>query len=372
LRKVLRSVGGERGTVVVVMTLALTGLLGFMAFAVDLGHAYYVKRSLQAAADSAALSGAQELPANSAEAVARAYSSSNGKKNARANVPGVVTDVSLLCRDGSPCQPVNAVEVVQTVSVATDFARVLGFESFTVRARAVAQIKAGDTPWAIFAYDTGCGSIGLKQNGNVFEVDGGIHSNGSFSVNGLNITAGYASSGGPNECDPVIDGKHIDFGGEARPVFDPEKLEWPRPYDEDDITCTYRAKKFTFNDHNATIPAGVYCAEETFEANANHLKGNITVLAPEIKADGNNMQLTPYVDDLLFFATGTKEMVLNGNSYDWTGVIFHPRGRVKINGNADSSLTGLIEGLEVEVNGNAFRMTGTGPKTAGRSIELVE
>jgi len=114
------------------------------------------------------------------------------------------------------------------------------------------------------------------------------------------------------------------------------------------------------------IPPGVYCALKLFEMNANHVKGQITVLAPEIKADGNNQQLSPYLKDVLFFATGSKEMVLNGNSYNWSGIIFHPGGRVKINGNADSFLNGMIEARQVEVNGNAFRMEGNGPARPGR------
>jgi formylmethanofuran dehydrogenase subunit C len=65
-------------------------------------------------------------------------------------------------------------------------------------------------------------------------------------------------------------------------------------------------------------------------------------------------------------------MILNGNSYDWEGIIFHPGGRVKINGNADSTLTGMIAAKKVEINGEAFRMFGTGPQTAGTSIALVE
>jgi hypothetical protein len=54
-----------------------------------------------------------------------------------------------------------------------------------------------------------------------------------------------------------------------------------------------------------------------------------------------------------------------------TGTIFHPRGRVKINGDQYSILNGLIEGLHVEVNGYGFTMNGTGP-AFDENIALIE
>ena len=262
--------------------------------------------------------------------------------------------------------------MTETATISTVFAGVLGIDDFTVSARAVASRVRGPMPWAIFANDANCDGFGFRYNGNVFEVTGGIRSNGEFSVNGMNITGGYASSGGPDECEPEVDGDHIDFGGSELPEEDSTLHDWPLYFETSQFPCTYTKAEFKFNKNNETIPPGVYCASKSFEANANHQRGNITVLSPEIKVDGNNQQLTPYLHGVLFFATGTKELVLNGNSYDWTGVIFHPRGRIKINGNADSILTGLIEGDEVEVNGNVFRMIGTGPLGADAAIELVE
>jgi hypothetical protein len=363
----------ETGQALVIVTVALAVLFGCVALVLDIGYAYYVKRSMQASADAAALAGAQELPdSGGAEVVAAQYSGTPGGKNERSNLPIVDATAATQCRAGSPCNPVNALEVVQTAVVPMRFAKLFGLDTVTVSARAVAQVEAGKVPWAIFAYDSACDGFGLKYNGNVFEVDGGIRSNGEFAVNGMNITAGYASSGGPGNCEPESDGGHVDFGGSPDPVIDNTLHDWPAYFTTSQFSCTYTGSEFKFNKNNETIPSGVYCATKLFEANANHQKGNITVLAPEIKVDGNNQQLTPYLHDVLFFATGTKELVLNGNSYDWTGIIFHPGGRIKINGNADSILTGLIEGLEVEVNGNAFQMTGTGPGSSDASISLVE
>jgi hypothetical protein len=99
----------------------------------------------------------------------------------------------------------------------------------------------------------------------------------------------------------------------------------------------------------------------------------IPVLAPQIRLNGNNQRFEPFTKDLLFFATGTRdlELVLDAGGFDWTGIIFNPRGRVKLNGDSYSILRGLIEGLDVEVNGNRFQMHGTGESTDGELI-LVE
>jgi hypothetical protein len=368
----------ERGQAIVLVVAFLGVLLGCAALVVDVGYAYYTKRSLQAQADAAALAGAQKLP-NSGAAVSLAdqYSGRDGAKNQKDNLPPVTTEAMVKCLEGSPCSPVNAVEVKQTTAVPTQFARILGIDSLSVSARAVAKIVQGTSPWAIFAHDADCGEIGFKYNGNGFNVHGGIRSNGAFEVNGGDethgISAGYASAGGPEDCEPRVDGKNIDLGGGSeQPDIDPTLHDWPIWFEKSNVPCTFTAAEFKFNQNNKTIPSGVYCATKYFEANGNNQTGTITVIAPEIKIDGNYQTFRPYMNDLLFFATGSKEMILDGDHYNWEGVIFHPGGRIKINGNHDSVLKGLIEGREVHANGDGFNMQGTGPATAGKMIALVE
>ena len=58
----MRRARGERGQMLPIVMLALLGLLGVSAFAIDVGFAYFAKRQLQAATDAAALAGAQDLP----------------------------------------------------------------------------------------------------------------------------------------------------------------------------------------------------------------------------------------------------------------------------------------------------------------------
>src|SRR6476620_11568734 len=84
----------ERGAALVIAVLSLVVLLGVSAFVVDVGHAYYVHRSLQADADAAALAGAQGLPnATNATTIAQTYGGESGGRNVRDNISGVTQTV---------------------------------------------------------------------------------------------------------------------------------------------------------------------------------------------------------------------------------------------------------------------------------------
>lgn len=69
----------ESGQALVIVALSLVVLLGATALSVDLGMAYNAKAKLQAAADAAALAGAQDLPdAAAAILTAEEYAGLNG------------------------------------------------------------------------------------------------------------------------------------------------------------------------------------------------------------------------------------------------------------------------------------------------------
>ena len=370
-----RRAADESGQAIALSLIALVGLLGICAFVIDIGSAYLAQRTLQSSADAAALAGAQEIPnVAGAVAVAKQYDGRAGSKNNVERITGTVesTAEGKCLTNGIACSPANAVAVVQKARVQTSFARVLGIDFIDVEAHATAQITANEVPWAIFAYDQSCGGLVLKSNGDNINVDGGIRSNGSFEVNGKNVHAAYASSGGPNACEPVVDGENIDFGGQPEPVFDTKLHPWPLWFTVDEFPCTFSARKFTFNAAGGTIPSGVYCASEVFEVNGDRINGTITVVSPEIKVNGTSQRFRPFLKDMLFFSTGNKELVLNGFDYDWEGMIFHPGGRVKINGDASSIIRGMIQGLQVEINGASFNMQGRGPAATRRVISLVE
>ena len=154
-----RKLRDESGQAMVLVAFALVVLLGAAALTVDVGYAYFSQRSLQASADASALAGAQGLP-NTATAISLAnqYSGSPGAKNARANVPGVVTTVSTKCVPAGACGSPNAVSVKETAHLNTFFGRVLGVDAFDISARATAGTGQSGT-YLIDDASTSCGFV---------------------------------------------------------------------------------------------------------------------------------------------------------------------------------------------------------------------
>jgi hypothetical protein len=127
-----REATNERGFVLVWMVIVVGLLLGVAAFAVDLVHAYVEADRVQKAADSAALAGAVEIPqdvtGSFAKTRAHELADNNGFQN---GVNGATVDPEIT----GPNE--MTVEVKETFP--TFFARFMGFDTLTVRRKAVAQ-----------------------------------------------------------------------------------------------------------------------------------------------------------------------------------------------------------------------------------------
>lgn len=142
-----RSLRQEKGQVVIVFVLLLAGLLAIAGLVVDVGNAYRVHRALQASADAAALAGGQSLPdAAAAVSVARLYGATPGGRNKLKNVAAIET-ISAKCLTSIPgCSPVNAIAVEETADVSNVFLRLVGFNTFHMKARATACSPCGVRP----------------------------------------------------------------------------------------------------------------------------------------------------------------------------------------------------------------------------------
>jgi hypothetical protein len=156
----------ERGQVVVLLAVTLVVLLGCAALVIDVGRAYVAKRHLQASADAAATAGALELPSpGNAETFALNYSGRDFAKNDNNKLPPVSTTVTTKCVSIAPCNPVNAVVVEQTTVVPTIFAKVLGIDHFTIRAKATACMPCSSKPLDIMLVLDRTGSMCQFSNG---------------------------------------------------------------------------------------------------------------------------------------------------------------------------------------------------------------
>jgi hypothetical protein len=191
---------GERGSVAVLLALALTALLGFAALVVDVGLSWAVRAEAQTAADAAALAGAARLadgPAGAVTAV-RQYLDANvpglADRPADPNWPlnGTDDDGEVVCwtppapppAPGAGC-PAGATAVQVTtppIPVQYAFASVLGPAANSIRALAAA--TAGGFPGAA---GLACGLCLLDPlHGGVLAVAG----SGDVAVEGGGITVG--------------------------------------------------------------------------------------------------------------------------------------------------------------------------------------
>ena len=147
-------------------------LLGFCALTLDVGHAYLIKRRLQAATDAAALAGAQALPdLTQASALASEY----GPRGA--NVPGdghaVQMDFSTKCLASVPsCSSANAVVVRATAEVPMVFGGLFGVSNLTVHATATACSPCGEKPLDVMLVLDRTGSMCTDSNG---QPGSGVH-----------------------------------------------------------------------------------------------------------------------------------------------------------------------------------------------------
>lgn len=116
----------ELGSVVVLVALALTTLLGFCAIVTDVGLLYAKKAQLQNSVNAAALAGVQVLPNEvNAQEIAKDYASRNGVSDSEVEVTFEASNSKII--------------VQATQQIPTYFARIWGIteEQISVSARAV-------------------------------------------------------------------------------------------------------------------------------------------------------------------------------------------------------------------------------------------
>ncbi len=138
----------ERGQVIIIAALLLPALLGMTGMAVDVGRYASDRRSLQNAADAVALAAAQKLCDTSCSSYTAAEAAGQA---ILAKYDVDLADVTITPGGGSAA-PQVAVEVSRPHNFV--FMRVLGIESKTVSARAVAAKVSwgggsGVVPWAV-------------------------------------------------------------------------------------------------------------------------------------------------------------------------------------------------------------------------------
>lgn len=147
---------GERGSMLLLAAIVLPVLLAFAALALDAGYFFDYKQRMGAAADAAAIAGAFEIKRNftisqsNLETYARDDAGRNGFTD---GTNGVTVAVTRPPSTGTHTSDSNYVQVVISRPTPTFFAKIFGYSTVPLSARAVATIS-DEGAGCVFALNT--------------------------------------------------------------------------------------------------------------------------------------------------------------------------------------------------------------------------
>jgi hypothetical protein len=189
----------DTGQALVFVALAIPVLLGFLGLAIDMGYLRYVKRQVQMGADAAAIAAASEIPmctTAGCAALTTAGVTAVSKDNSFPNVsqstvcsPSPGTGATLVTVNNPPAclasDPNNGnsayVETIVAENVPTFFAKIFGFNSVTISARAEGGLGGGGNCVYVLdqtgssalrlvlgAYSANCGVVDESSSSSAF------------------------------------------------------------------------------------------------------------------------------------------------------------------------------------------------------------
>jgi hypothetical protein len=191
------------GQVMILVCVGLVALVGMIAIVADFSFMQHQKNKMQTAADSAAMAASEELSYGDFVKAGKADASTNGYTDGSG---GITVAINNPPSTGPNASNSAYVEAVVTGSEPTNFLRVVGVNSMTVSARAVAYEGNGSS--CIYVTDpTASGALSTNGNVNVNSSCGlmvnSSSSSGITAVGNVTITApnigvvgNYTTTGG--------------------------------------------------------------------------------------------------------------------------------------------------------------------------------
>jgi hypothetical protein len=392
----IRAAARQPGQVLIIFGLMLPAMLGMIGLGIDVAHLYQERRQLQNTADLAALGGASQLPDNpgAAQSIAQIIAAQNGLGG------GTVTAVAGYGGDAAK------LEVTVSRSVSLFFMPALGMSSVNISARAVAEHATGGET-AIFAKkDTHCWVYGIWVRGSGITINGDAHANGAMTWDGSSNTLTGALTYGERALNNESCQHNVHMNGSNPNVPNPEPTQhedWPVSFTPSDFPCTWTLTNPDITRNGAWWQGGTMAANRKLNPGvicyngsgwlsliANNITGNVTLRAEHIRITGSGLNLTAYRNGVLLYATGpdfpTLQVTITGPS-TFTGMIYErdptptpymgmagatQGGQVEITGTTGFTLNGSIVAWSVKLNGNNWRITGSGVEGAPEPMHLVE
>ena len=175
----MNRLGNSRGQTLPLIVFCMFSLIGVAGAAIDVGSWYQAERSLQNAADAAALAGASQIPTgwSAATSTAAAEYAKNGK-------PGDTASYA----NTTKAAPNDSITVIATRQAPTYFTRIFGFMGVTITATARATVSSFTTvrsnqdimPWGVMK-----GTYTPGQSYDIY-TDNSSSNNGALSLPYIN------------------------------------------------------------------------------------------------------------------------------------------------------------------------------------------
>ncbi len=364
---------GIRGSVLILVVLMMTMLLGFVGLAVDFGNLTVVRSQLQMTADAAALAGVNILSTSSGLVVSTAqqYANLNHPNNGTVlRSADVVTGVwdstnnTFTATSSSP----NAVRVTVRRTQANGnpvellFLPVLGFSNADLTATATAQIVYPTLPYALAGLSSvsmsGTGLID-SYNSNLGAYGGSnVGSSGHIGTNGDISLSGSANIKG--DARPGI-GKKVTLAGTSKVSGSTSPLTQAISYAAPSAPTTYNnhglGSSLTLKGNSSlTLTPDTYYFSSMSIANSARLTitGKTTIyLSSSFNMSGAAAIINQTTDpkNLSILLTSTATTVGIGNGTAFYGLIYGPTANVTISGAA--KFYGAVVAKKVTVSGSA-------------------
>jgi Flp pilus assembly protein TadG len=374
---------GESGQALIVTSLCIVLLTGFVGLCVDGGLLLRAKTNLQKVADAAAIAGAAEYTSGNWSAAAKAAAKQNG---INCSATGITCNVSI----GTTAHP-SAVSVYLAQPQQTYFAGVFGYSTITVGAKAAAGIVSGSV--CMYSLDTTAtapSGYGYLMNGGgnqtgIYAPACSVYDNANLRINGNHqlITAAAvgvagSQSGNGSTSPAAVTG--------LLPVPDPLANYWTLPTftaSQGNLTrSSGSVSPGVYHNFNVTgtaiLQPGLYVIQGTFNLNVasatgvtffidsahggsascngngcDTVVGNLT--APPLgTGTSGSCSFAAGCNGLVFWdtETTTSNKTVGIGSTSVTGIIYAPHATLQINGSTTATFTTDIVAGAYLLNGD--------------------
>ena len=257
----------QRGQAIVLIALALVGLVGFTALAVDGGNAFADKRQAQNAADSAALaaalkkvrnpSGTDWITVGTNIAISNGYDSNSENQNVEIHSPPI---------SGPYMNNYEYIQVFITSTVDTFFAPVVGINQVTSAVEAVARAKP---PTKAYPFD-GAAIVGTNPSASSCAFDSGDSNAAEWTLVGGGVFSNGCAVSKNGDSVDLPDDKCVYTVGTAENFTCQEENQSGLFYSEEDIANMMPASppcdgtatggyNVPANPSDFTFENGIYC-----------------------------------------------------------------------------------------------------------------